>query len=148
MLLLVPVLCGCAPAKQTTFLTIQVCLGNEKSTAEFMNMMRLIARSENMNFIDGGADTKRDLEVLGVRKPYQTDPVINLGIDDKEGHNLLMGGNLDLPGYQVALAFGEGSNPAEAHRLAGEVVRRLKARWQVSTVPAGKGAFPSKTCAR
>jgi hypothetical protein len=30
--------------------------------------------------------------------------------------------------------------------LAEEVVRRLKVRWQVLTVPNGKGAFPLKSC--
>jgi hypothetical protein len=138
-------LLGCAPPKQS-FLTIQICLGDEKNFKEFMTIMRSVAQSKHMKFIDGSAQTKADLETMEFRKPNEANPVINIGIDDGGGHNLLMGGNLGLPGYQIAMGFGEGIHPSEAHSLADEVVGRLKTRWQVFTVPPGKGAFPLKSC--
>jgi hypothetical protein len=146
ILLSTVMLSACKPAKQSEFLMVQLCLGNEDNLAEFMNMMRSVAQSEHMNYVDGSAETKRNLETIGARKPGQADPFINIGIEDKHRSVLMMGGNLGLPGYQVALGFGEGTEPSEAHALADEIVRILNTRWQVLTVPAGKGALPLKAC--
>jgi hypothetical protein len=96
-----------------------------------------------MNFIDGSAQTKKNLKVTGA--PHSTGPVINMGVEREDGVGL-MAGDLDSPDYQVAVGFSEGSDPSEAHEFAGRVVNRLKTRWNVETVPAGKGAFPLKTC--
>lgn len=145
MLLLLPVLGGCSHAKPT-FLTIQFCLGSEQDSAEFKKLIRSIAHSQHLNFIDWSVETKRNLEDIGARSPNSTDPVIHIAIEDKKDTNLMLGGNLGLGGYQVALGFGEGSNPTEGHVLADSVIKGLKARWQVLTVPAGRGAFPLKSC--
>lgn len=106
-------------------------------------MMKLIAQLEHMNFLDHSAETKRDLKVIGAL-PEQT-LVINMGVDREDGVGL-GAGNLGLPGYQVVVGFSEGSNPPEAHTFADKVVSRLKTRWNVETVPAGKGALPLKMC--
>ena len=58
----------------------------------------------------------------------------------------MMGGNLGLPTYQVVLGFSSDPNLAEAQRFADLMVKNLGARWPVEIVPAGKGAFPMKTC--
>lgn len=69
--------------------------------------------------------------------------VINIGMN-RGAHNVMMGGNLGLPAYQVALGFS--GEPPEDRRFADIVVKQLGARWQIETVPAGKGAFPMKSC--
>jgi hypothetical protein len=69
--------------------------------------------------------------------------VINIGID-RGARNVMMGGNLGLPTYQVVLGFS--GEPAEDRRFADMLVKQLSTRWQVETVPVGKGAFPMKTC--
>ncbi len=69
--------------------------------------------------------------------------VINIGVD-RDKHNLMMGGNLGLPTYQVALGFsGESS---EDRQFAEKLVKQLSAHWHVETLPAGEGAFPIKDC--
>ncbi len=139
---LLGMLYGCAPGKRP-FLMVQLCLGDERNLSEFTSMMRSIAQSEGMKFVDGSAETKKDLKVIGA--PQHPGPVINMGFDREDGVGL-MAGDLGSPDYQVAVGFSEGSNPSGAHAFADRVVSRLKTRWHVETVPAGKGAFPMKTC--
>jgi hypothetical protein len=112
-----------------------------------MSMMRSIAVAENLKFVDGGAETQRDLKTIGAKMDKLDTPgaVINIGFD-RGNRNLMMGGNLGLPTYQVALGFSGDPNPSEAQHFADIVVKRLGARWQVETVPAGTGALPMKTC--
>lgn len=133
---------GCAPGKRP-FLIVQLCLGDERNLADFSSMMRSIAQSEGMKFVDGSAETKKDLKIMSA--PHQTGPVINMGFDREDGVGL-MAGDLGSPDYQVAVGFSEGSNPTGAHAFADRVVGRLKTRWHVDNVPAGKGAFPMRTC--
>lgn len=141
---LLGMLYGCAPGKRP-FLIVQLCLGDERNLAGFTSMMRSIAQSEGMKFVDGSAETKKDLKAIGA--PHQTGPVINMGFDRDDGVGL-MAGDLGSSDYQVAVGFSEGSNPSDAHAFADRVVGRLKTRWHVDTVPAGKGAFPMQTCER
>jgi hypothetical protein len=68
--------------------------------------------------------------------------VINIGIN-RGARNVMMGGNLGLPTYQVALGFS--GEPPEDRRFADMMAKQLGARWQTETVPAGKGAFPMKS---
>ena len=76
---------------------------------------------------------------------HQSGPFINMGVEGEDGMGLTAG-NLSLPGYQVAVGFGDGSDPVRARAFAERVVNRLKTRWDVETVPAGEGAFPLKAC--
>ena len=112
-----------------------------------MNMMRSIAVAQNLKFVDGSAETQRDLKAIGATMDKLDTPgaVINIGLD-RGDRNLMMGGNLGLPTYQIALGFSGDSNPSEAQRFADMVVQRLSARWHVETVPAGTGALPMKSC--
>jgi hypothetical protein len=135
---------GCTPGKHS-FLIVQLCLEDERNLAEFTSMMQLIAQSERMNFVDGSAGTKRDLKAMGALR--QSGPIIHMGVEREDGMSLIAG-NIGLSGYQVAVGFSEGSDPSGAHAFADRVVSRLKTRWHVDTVPAGKGAFPLKTCER
>jgi hypothetical protein len=68
-----------------------------------------------MTFVDGSAQTKKDLKVVGA--PHQTGPGINIGFDRQDGVGL-MAGDLGPPDYQVAVGFSEGSNPSGAHQFA------------------------------
>jgi hypothetical protein len=99
-----------------------------------------------MSFIDGNASAERDLKAMGV-KTDPSAPVINLGVERKDGMGLTAG-NLGLPNYQVALGFSEGSDSAEAHRFADTVVRKVSEHWHVVVVPAGRGALPLVTCGK
>jgi hypothetical protein len=139
-------LLGCTHGKPS-ILTVQLCLNNDQGVSEFISVMRSIAVAKNLKFVDGGGETQRDLKAIGAKMDKLDTPgaVINIGID-RGNRNLMMGGNLELPTYQVALGFSGDPNPSDAQHFADMVVQRLSARWQVETVPAGTGARPMKTC--
>jgi len=122
---------------------VQICLGNEQGLKDFTDRMRSVARSEQMTFVDGSSDTKKDLETMGALR--QAGPIIHMGVEREDGLGLTAG-NIGLPGFQVAVGFSEGSNPPEAHAFAKRVIDLLETQWRVETVPPGKGALPLKSC--
>jgi hypothetical protein len=135
---------GCAPSSPT-YLTVNVCLKDKQGVSEFLGLLQSIAVSEHMHFVDGSTQTQRDLKSIGAKMDKLQTPgsVLNIGID-RGDHNVMMGGNLGLPTYQVALGF-SGEPPAD-RRFADMLVKQLGALWEVETVPAGQGAFPMKSC--
>lgn len=139
-------LCSCTPGKPP-FLMVQLCLRDEQNLARFTSMVKSIAQSEGMEFIDRSAATEVELRSTDhvLDKLKQNTPIINLGIQGKDGVGM-SAGNLGLPDYQVAIGFSEGLKPSEAHRFADTVVESLRQVWHVETVPTGRGAFPLKTC--
>ncbi len=135
---------GCAPSSPT-YLTINVCLKDKQGVSDFLGLLQSIAVSEHLQLVDGSTETQRDLKSIGAKMDKLQTPgsVINIGMN-RGAHNVMMGGNLGLPAYQVALGFS--GEPPEDRRFADIVVKQLGARWQIETVPAGKGAFPMKSC--
>lgn len=137
---------GCSRT-QESFLTIQACLVDQQGVAQFLSTMRAIAKSENLKFVDGSAETGSALKTIGADKYLEGDTAltIHVGIEGEGGMGVTAG-NLGLPPYQVALGFTAGSDAAKANRLSDRVVQALSQRWYVETVPQGKGALPMKTC--
>jgi hypothetical protein len=144
--LILLMLLGCAPGKRP-FLMVQMCLSDQGGVTTFVEEMRSIATSQRMEFLDNSADTARGLDAVGYTGRERNDgsPVINLGIQQKDGKGAFAG-NQGLPGYQVAIGFSEGSKPDEAREFAALVVKRLEQRWPVQVVPDGKGAMPLEGC--
>lgn len=131
---------GCAG--QHPFRMAQLCLRDEQGVAAFTGAMKEIAESENMEFVDGGAATQKDLRRLHASPDYR---LVYLGIKGPDGMGL-EAGNLGLSAYEVAIGFSTGSNPAAAHRFAERVIGTLGKRWKVYGVPAGRGALPLADC--
>lgn len=123
---------------------VQLCLGDQRALSEFTNVMRSIAKSEHMDFVDGSAQAKHDLEATNALR--QVGPIIHMGLEREDGMGLVAG-NIGLPGYQVALGFSSGSSQSSAHTFAAKVVSELKKRWHVESVPVGRGALPLNGCA-
>lgn len=140
------VLIGCTHGNRT-LLQVELCLNDDQGIADFKSMMRSIAAAQNLRFVDVGAQTQRDLKVIGAKMDKLDTPgtVINIGLD-RGDRNLMMGGNLGLPTYQVALGFSDEPNPSQAQQFADMVVQGLRSHWQVETVPIGTGALPMQTC--
>ena len=138
---------GCEKEKDETFLTIQMCLFDKSGVKKFKDIMRAAAKSENLQFIDGSKKTGAELKTIGADALANHDPAlaINVGIKG-DGGIIVMGGNLGLPPYQVALGFGQGSDPKQAHRLSDRLVHALSQHWSVETVPREKGVFPMTNC--
>src|SRR5579859_1782768 len=79
-------LSGCAPGKRP-FLVVQVCLRDQPNLALFTSMMKSIAQSEGMTFMDRSAATEVELKATDrvLDKLKQNTPVVNLGIQGKDG---------------------------------------------------------------
>lgn len=139
-------LLGCAQGSRP-FLIVQLCVHDRAGVSQLVGDLKELATSEHMEFFDNSANTARDLKNTGYRGRERSDgsPVVNVGVLRKDGLGV-GGGNLGLPGYQVALGFSKGSNDAESRRFANEVVRRLQRRWRVEIVPSGSTAKPLAGC--
>ena len=142
------VLCAakCSRA-QEEFLAVQVCLVDEGGATQFTEIMREVARSEGLRFVDGSAETRDYLKDVRDKGQVKLDhvPTINMGIEGEHGLGVTAG-NLGLPSNQVALGFTAGRNAAKAHKLADHLVHALSQRWHVQTVPKGQGSFPMTSC--
>jgi hypothetical protein len=139
-------LCGCTQGKRP-FEIVQMCVQNTEGVNQLRDELKAIAATKEMKFIDNSAGTKRDLQNVGYpgRERADGSPVINMAVLREDGMGV-GAGNLGLPGYQVALGFSEGSNPSEARRFAGDVIKQLEGHWHVDTVPSGSGAMPKPGC--
>lgn len=146
MLAVAPILIACTGGSYP-FLMVQLCLGDEANLAAFTREMQSIAAAESMRFIDGSEETRASLASID-KQGLSHDPggpVIHMGVERDDGVGVTAA-NLGLNGYQVALGFSGGSQPADAALFARRVVDRLSERWRVQTVPAGQGAFPLPNC--
>ena len=124
-----------------------MCVVDQRGVAELKSVMRSVAQSENLKFIDNSAQQGSDLKAMGADKLLKRDAsfAIDLHIEGKGGMGVTAG-NLGLPPYQVALGFTEGSNAAKAHRLKDRLIHALSQRWHVEKVSQRRGALPMKTC--
>jgi hypothetical protein len=123
-----------------------MCVVDERGVAELKGLMRATAASEHLRFIDNSAQQSSDSKSIGTDKLLKRASLaIDVHIEGKGGMGVTAG-NLGLPPYQVALGFTEGSDAAKAHQLSARLIQALSQRWQVETIPAGKGALPMKRC--
>lgn len=130
------------------FMIQEVCLRNAEDLSAFTREIHLIADSEGAQFLDRSVDTQKELNTIDHSfEGARNKPVINMGFQHTDGVGLTVT-NLGLPGYQVAVGFSEGSNPAEARKFAQMVVGKLEEHWHIETVPnpAESGALPMKNC--
>ena len=132
---------------QEEFLAVQMCLVNEGGATQFTEIMREVARSEDLRFVDGSAETRDYLEDVRNKGQVKLDhlPTINIGIEGEHGLGVTAG-NLGLPSNQVALGFTAGRNAAKARKLADHLVQALSQRWHVRKILKGQGSFPMSNC--
>lgn len=134
---------GCAPAKQSSFLRVQVCLQSAEELSTFKSVINELGQEAGLIFTDGGGRGARQLRAIGAAALVEPHVLLNLRGDD----GMFVGvGNLGLPKYQVAMGFSEGADSLEARRFAEAVVAELKVRWRVEAVPEGRGALPMENC--
>ncbi len=140
-------LTGCAKKVDETYLTVQMCVHDQEGVKQFKSVMRVVAAAENLEFIDGSSEAGKNLKAMGADRALKRDAAlaINVGIKG-DGGTFVMGGNLGLPPYQVALGFGTGSEPTKARELSKHLVHLLTEKWNVEIVPQGKGVFAMKDC--
>jgi hypothetical protein len=137
---------GCVAGKRP-FLTVQVCLKDERGVAEFASMLQSLAHSEHMRFIDHSLETQREMATISHDSHKSGLPTPAIAIDMGRGDGMGVGAtNLGLTSYQVALGFSDGLNPLESHRFADAVVSSLQKHWHVEIVVPGTGARSLKAC--
>jgi len=124
-----------------------MCVHNQEGVENLKDVMRTAADAEKLEFVDASSETGASMRATGADKALKRDPAraINVGIKGAGG-TFVLGGNLGLPPYQVALGFGTGSDPAKAHQLSDRLVRSLSESWDVKTVPQSEGVLPMKDC--
>lgn len=137
---------GCARAR-SAFEQVQMCVGDEQGIAELKSVMRAVAQSENLRFIDNSDQQAQDVKDVGADKALKRDVsrAIDLHIEGESGLGVTAG-NLGLPAYQVGLGFSEGRDPGKAHRLANRLIYSLSQHWNVQRVPSSQGILPMKGC--
>ena len=142
VLSLVMMACGCSQG-ESPFLMVQICLGNEQNLAEFRKVIQSIAQSEHMRFVDSSEKARQDLKTTAAER--DVGPIVQLGVVGEKGV-ALTATNIELPSYQIAIGFSEGSDPSSAHAFAKRSADTMKSHWVVESLPKGQGAFPLKTC--
>jgi hypothetical protein len=133
---------------QEPFLMVQMCVVDQTGVAKLKDVMRSIAKLEDLTYIDNSAQQGASLKAMGADKLLKQDAALAIDVHLEGDRGLgVSAGNLGLPPYQVALGFTEGTDATKAHRLSDRLVKALAQLWQIETVPQGQGALPMKTCA-
>jgi len=112
-----------------------------------MQIMRDVASSQDLQFIDSSSSTEKSLNATrdaGLVKLSHV-PTINVEIEGKHGLGV-SASNLGLPSNQVVLGFTAGADTAKARKLSDNLVQALSRQWRVEKVEKGKGAFPMNGC--
>jgi hypothetical protein len=145
-LILVGLLCGCSSGKPPA-LMVQLCLQDDQGVSDFQDLMQSVASSEHMKFVDVSADTQEKLKVIHAKyaKLATASSVINIYIESDD-RLVVTADNIDLPTYQVSVDFTGGLSPIDKQRFIDVLVPKLRAHWQVDTVPAGVRPFAMKSC--
>jgi hypothetical protein len=145
-LMLVGLLSGC-PSGKPQALMVQLCLQDDQGVSDFLNVMQSVAASENMNFVDVSADTQEKLKTIHAKYAKLATPSSVINVDIESGDRLVVtADNIDLPTYQVSVDFTGNLSPADKQRFIDILIPRLRAQWQVDTVPAGIRPFAMKSC--
>jgi len=139
-------LAGCGRG-EPSFRQIQFCLNNKADINNLKGVVQAIARSEQMEFTDRGAEAEAELE--SIKKDMPQTPVTHptIVLDAHRGDGLGFGGmNLSDAPLQMSLGFSKGRDEAEARQFAAKVVQALSTKWIIHEVPEDRGAFPLKEC--
>jgi len=144
--ILVGLLSGCSSGKPPA-LMVQLCLQDDQGVSDFLGLMQSVAASEQMKFVDVSADTQEKLKVIHAKYAKLATPssVINVDIETADGL-IVTADNIDLPTYQVSVDFTGYLSPTDKQRFIDILIPKLRARWQVDTVPAGVRPFPMTSC--
>jgi hypothetical protein len=140
------ILSGCMRGERP-FLMIQMCVENQGGMDLLKGEMQSLAVSEGLVFQDASSYTENELKIIGYKGKERADgsPVLNVAAWRKDGMGF-GGGNLSLPGYQVALGFSKGGDEAEAKAFALRVISILERHWVIYRIPDGQGAVPMDSC--
>ena len=128
------------------FLIAQVCLHNEADVGRFIDLMRGIARSNGMEFVDRSEQAARELSEVGAGLESEQRPTfVYVGTVGNEDYGF-SAGNLGMPGHQVSIAFTSEHPSNEARQLAAATVKKLREFWKVETQSGAIGARGMAEC--
>lgn len=137
---------GCSRSERP-FLIAQVCLHNEGEVDRFVALMRKVAQSNGLEFVDTSSRSQEGLSRIDSAQARieARRRAVNIGTLGGRGFGF-GAGNLGLPGYQVAIGFTAGDNAQEAHKFAAETVRLLRLSWHVETQSGETGVHGMASC--
>jgi hypothetical protein len=145
-LILIGLLCGCSSGKPPA-LMVQLCLHDDQGVSDFLSLMQSVADSEQMKFVDVSADTQEKLKVIHAKYAKLATPSSVINVDIESGDRLVVtADNIDLPTYQVSVDFTGNLSPTDKQHFIDILIPKLRAQWQVDTVPAGIRPFAMKSC--
>ncbi|MEO8306973.1 MAG: hypothetical protein ABI616_02910 [Pseudomonadota bacterium] len=126
---------------------VQLCLNDEEGVAAFKQILQDIAIEQGMRYMDGSGEAMRGLRAVNAtgEHMHSSGGLVHVAIEGDDGLGL-SAGNLGLNLYDMAIGFSHEPSDEVASHLSDLVVAKLKERWAVKTVPAGKGAFPDPAC--
>jgi hypothetical protein len=135
---------GCTPVKRP-FLFVQMCVRDEHDLSDVKELLRSIAVSDGMKFSDY---SKRTTGNSGDRRnttPTTLTENLDMGAFDRDGVGFGVA-DTKIFANQISIAFSEGSNPTKAHRIAEEVIYKLKAIRRAQLVSSDGRVLPNLHC--
>lgn len=136
---------GCGEGKPP-YAMVHMCVINDEGVSLFKNLMREIAISEKMEFVDGSARTDRELKIIDPegRHNFINGGIVNVGI---QGNGIGLGAtNLGLMKYQIVVGFSGNEEKGKMDDFVDKVVGVLSKYWSVEFVPSDRGVFKMDKC--
>jgi len=123
-------------------LLVQMCLRDDRDVDALIDLVMQSASRNGMEFFDRSAASQRELATLGKDPGYRL-VIVSASRSDGLGVAAM---NLGLSANEMAIAFTPGANAEGSAAFIQSVMNQLQARWNVRTVPAGRGAMKSAHC--
>ncbi|PWR22053.1 hypothetical protein [Zavarzinia compransoris] len=136
---------GCGEGKRP-YAMVHMCVVNDDGVSTFKHVMREIAASEGMEFVDGSARTDKELKIINPDGKYNfiNGGIINVGM---QGNGIsLSATNLGLLKYQIAIGFSGDAEREQTAEFVQRVVGPLSRHWVVEFVPSDQGVFKMDEC--
>jgi hypothetical protein len=127
------------------FLFIQMCVRDEHDVSELTELVRSIAVSDGMKFGDYSKKTMGNPGDHRNTTPTTLTENLDMAAFDRDGVGFGVA-DTKIFANQISIAFSEGSNPTKAHRIAEEVLYKLKVNRRAQLVSSDGRVLPNLHC--
>lgn len=127
---------------------VQFCLAGPHEIDEMKAVLRSVADSHGLTFLDRSAETEAEAEAIAELRPGApvARPTVNVGTPG--GRPGFSAGNFPEAPNQIVVGLSKGGDELAARKLSDSVVGALGRRWSIHEVanPEATGAFPLENC--
>lgn len=116
----------------------QFCLSGDDDLHELERLIRGIAESRGYDYVDATHVVEGEEAIARADPGYKP---IYFGVSGEDGTSL-SAANFGLARYEVAIGLQRPGEKGGEMGFNAEVLRALRARWDVYMVPSGRGALP------